>query len=793
MARTTYPMTKEEKILKKAQDRLKKAMDADAHNRKEAIEDLKFLNGEQWDSGERLRRKQRGRPVLQINLLPKFVDQVIGDERHNRPRAKVRPVDSRADIQIAKIREGLIASIEQQSNADAIYDQAFEMAVSCGYGAWRVLTRYTEENPFMQEIYLEAIKNPFLVFMDPSSKDATYADAEWGFILEKMPVKEFEEKFPGAKNPGEELKFGQGLSFENWYDKELVTVAEYFVKSSKTITMCQMEDGTVLTEKEAKERIKEWSEANGMLTEMAQASIESAVSQDANPEDVGAVPQPSQPPQPAMPPNPAQAGPNVGPQGMPPMATPAPMQQTPAQGNPFANMPIVQNKPEPTPKPKIVKRRDTEETIIKCYKMTAIEILSEKSRSKYSEYEEIKDTINNDGSVTFPGKYIPIVVVKGKERNIEGKPFVRGLVRDAKDPQRLVNYWNTAAAEVIALAPKSPWVGTAKQFEGYEKDYANANSENFPFLKYNAVSEGGSIVPPPQRVATAQPPVAIFEQIRRGEENLKSVIGLFNSDVGDGGPERTGAAITARQRPGDIGTFVFLDNLSRSIKHSCRIINDMIPYIYDTERDVRLRNVDDTETFAPVNTTVDAALKQFRENPIRYNNLDREKLVRTIRRHGKDAIYNDLTVGKYDVVISVGPSYATARQESATQLLQLVQAMPKQMALAADIIVENLDFKDNDKLARRIRKTLPPNLVERREGEPPPTPQPPAPQIQVQLAKVQLEKEKIKAANAKVEIEKIKLLNQIEQTKGNMKKMMLEILAELHSPEHPGDKNLQTA
>ncbi len=764
--RTNWPLTKEEKILKKAQKRLKQAVDFDAHNRKEGIEDLKFLNGEQWDNGERTRRKQRGRPVLQINLLPKFVDQVVGEERHNRPKAKVRPVDSKADIQIAKIREGLISAIEYQSDADSIYDHAYEMAVSCGYGAWRVLTRYTEENPFIQEVYLESIKNPFLVFLDPSSKHPCYADAQWGFVLEKVARDEFEERYPDAEVPGFELKIGQGLSYENWYDKDTITIAEYFTKDTKKVTMCQMEDGSVLEEDEAKEKIKEWKKNNEMLSSIMQKSIENlSTGGEVEQTDPTQIPgsglqQPMQP-SPPVPPN--------------------PMQQNPLQGNVGSNLPMVMKQPERKPEPKIVKRRETEKTVIKWYTITACEILSKKD----------KKDIEDDGSTIFPGKYIPIVVVKGKERNIEGKTYIRGLVRDAKDPQKLVNYWNTAAAETIALAPKAPWLGTAKQFEGYEADYANANSDNFPFLKYNPDTEGNQLVPPPQRMPVGQPPVAIFEQIRRGEENLKSVIGMFNSDLGDVGPERTGAAIRARQTPGDISTYIFMDNLARSIKHSCKIINEMLPYVYDTERDIRLRNIDDTETYVPINTTVSSAFKQIKNNPDFFSGIDKNKIRRLLRDNGPDAKYNDITVGKYDINITVGPSYATARQESAAQLLQLVQAMPREMAIAKDIIVENLDFKDNEKLAKRLRKTLPPNLVEPREGEPPQQPMPPPPQIQVQMQKVELEKQKVKHAAMKIDVEKVKLLNEAENSKGKLREMIIEILMELHGPEHPADKAIE--
>ena len=151
-------MKDEKAFLDLATKRLKREIDADDHNRQSGIEDLKFLNGDQWEAGEKQRRNERGRPCLQTNELPKYVNQVVGDMRHNRARVKVRPVDSKGDVNIAKIRQGLISNVEYLSSSDAIYDYAGEMATSCGYGAWRVLTRYTEENPFICEELIEGVE-----------------------------------------------------------------------------------------------------------------------------------------------------------------------------------------------------------------------------------------------------------------------------------------------------------------------------------------------------------------------------------------------------------------------------------------------------------------------------------------------------------------------------------------------------------------------------------------------------------------------------------------------------------
>ena len=729
--------TKTRKFLDVVMKRLKRCVDAEEHNRNAAIDDLKFLNGEQWDDNEKKRRNVSGRPALQINLLPKFVDQVTGEMRYSRPAIKFRPVDTRADINMAKIREGIVRNIEYLSNAPAIYDHAAEMQVSCGYGAWRVLTRYTEENPFIQEIYLESLPNPFMAYLDPDCKDFVGSDAKFGFVLQKMRRSDYEDKYPDSPFPSDNIKFGKGLANELWYDKDTITVAEYYVKETEKITMHQLEDGSVVDDIEYKEMIRIWEEQeqNSIMKIMKGAQSTPAGMQPPQTPSMGAIP-------PSLGMKPIGMKPQQG-APMPPAMQP-PGGAVPQPSTPPVNSQMLEQMDKPTlskPKPKIVKTRGTDRTYLKQYIVTCNDIL--------------------DGGLDgnrVAGKFIPLVFAYGKVRNIEGKKYVRGLIRDGKDSQKLVNYWNTTAAETIALAPKTPWVGTSKQFEGYEKDFAAANTENFPFLKYNPDPDAPG---PPQRTSPGQPPVAVFEQIRRGEENLRSVIGMIGSEMNAEGPERTGVAVSNKNKPSEITTFVFLVNLGRAVAYTGQIINEMIPEIYDTERDVRLRNIDDTETFVPVNTTVSDALKKFEESPERYVGFDKKRLISAAKKYGKDAKFNELTAGKYDVVVTTGPSYHTQRQESAETLIRLTSTMPEQMKLASDIIVRNLDFKDSEEMAERFRKSLPPNLVKLREGEEPAPQAPPPPQVQLAQAKVQSEQIKNESLKMKMEIEKIKLQKEI--------------------------------
>jgi hypothetical protein len=755
--------TAKEKLLRLINKRLKRCVDNDQENRSKSIEALKFLNGEMWDEKELKLRKRRKRPVLQINLLPKYVDQIVGEERLNRPRVKIRPVDSMASVPLARIREGIVRNIEYLSRAEQIYDQAFEMAVSCGYGAWRVCTRYTEENPFIQEIYLEAVKNPFLVYLDPDCKDDTFADAKYGFVLQRMPREEFDERWPKAEYPSDSLKLGLGMSNEMWFDDNTVTVAEYFVRETEKKKMAQMSDGSVVPFDEAQEKINEWD----AQAKKIRAAIEAARTAAASPvPPAAAVGSPA----PIGPASSTAAEPQSGME--PPGAIPggATVPSPPVPPAPPADAILAMTLGE---KPKIAKTKDTEIIKIRRYITNGSDVI---------------EGMDGDEKY-FPGKYIPIILCLGKERNIEGKRYVRGMIHDAMDPARLVNYWTTAVAETVALAPKAPWLVTPAMIKGFENDYATAHEENFPFLKYNI--DQNAPMQTPTRTHTGDPPVALFTQLQIAHQNLKDVIGQYASDVGDKGPERSGPAIIARQTPGDVGSFAFLDNLSRSIAHSGRVINEMIPEVYDTERDVRLRNVDESETFVPINTTAGNALKNIRKNPSRYFGLDPNRLAQSMKKEGADARFNDITVGKYDVIISVGPSYTTQRQEASQNLFTLINSMPDKMGIAADILVENMDFPGADRLAARLRKGIPPALIEQRPGDPPPKPQPPPIQVQVQMKKLELEDKKISVQIERQKVEQIKAVKELADAKGEVRNTVLGLLKEVMASDHPADMMLR--
>lgn len=292
-----------------------------------------------------------------------------------------------------------------------------------------------------------------------------------------------------------------------------------------------------------------------------------------------------------------------------------------------------------------------------------------------------------------PGPFIPLFRVVGNEWYIDGKVIVSGIVRNAKDPQRMVNYWWSQEAEMLALAPKAPFVGGAGAFEGFEDKWQNANVVNYSYLEYNPISEDGTLIPPPQRVAPPMPPSGIIEAKLQSIDAVKQTTGQYNPALGAQSNETSGKAILARQHESDVGTYHYNDNLARAIRACGRYLVAVIPTYYDRKRIARIIGEDGT----PDHAIIDPNAKQA------YAEVQNEQGV-------IEEIYNP-SVGKYDVVSSTGPSYTTKRMEAADGMLALVQANPQLMQVVGDLLVKNLDWPGADEIAARLKRAVPPNIL----------------------------------------------------------------------------------
>ena len=609
--------------------RFSAGLSADLHNRQQSKEDMEFayVPGSQWPQQRRDEYKTEGRPCLEINRMPSFLGQVIGDQRQAKPSIKVHPVDSKGDPETAAIREGLIRNIEAASNADIAYDTAFEHTTGGGFGAWRIVTDYCDDGSFDQEIKIKAITNNFSVVWDPISVEWDRSDAGWVIVNSLMSKTEYERKYPGKLPSNLDLT---DTNFLEWVTEDAVRIAEYFYKKPVKKTIYLLESGEVVEEL---------------------------------------------------------------PEG---------------------------------------------EKSIKTRKVDSYEIV----RLKVDGYNILED------EQVWPSKYWPIVPVDGKSVHIDGKKYTWGVITFAKDSQRAYNTTRSRETEMYQLAPIAPIVATAKQIGPYAAQWKHAHKKTYPYLLYQPDPEAPGA---PQRLAPPQISSALANSAARDVDDMKATTGLFDASLGNRSNETSGVAIKARQLEGDVGTFPFIDNLGRARLLTYKIILDLIPKIYDSQRIVQILGLDGTVTPTEINAPGQGQDEQGM---------------------AVDKIMNDMTAGKYDLTMTMGPSYSTQRMEAADSLTRFVQAAPQTAVLIGDLIAKNQDWPGAQEVAKRLRTVVPPQALSPEEREemakdapqpdPNAAPPPPDPRMVEMQTKMKIEVERLKMDMDLHELEKEKRLAEIE-------------------------------
>lgn len=296
------------------------------------------------------------------------------------------------------------------------------------------------------------------------------------------------------------------------------------------------------------------------------------------------------------------------------------------------------------------------------------------------------------------GKYIPVVPVWGNEIEVDGKLIHTSMIHASKDAQRLYDYSRSAFAERVALTPKAPYVAPVGAVEGHEDEWESANTANHSVLHYNHIDESGNPIPPPQRQNGVDIPAGFAQDMQMSEHDIQSTLGMYNASLGQASNEKSGRAILARQREGDITNFHYHDNLARAIRHVGRIVVDLIPKVYDSTRVIRILGIDGTPDMVQIDPTQDVP----------------------VREEAGKKIYN-LGIGTYDVSVDVGPSYTTRRQEAADSMVQLTQANPQLMPIIGDLMIKSMDWPEADAIARRLKLMLPQQIqdAEKQEGQDP--------------------------------------------------------------------------
>lgn len=384
----------------------------------------------------------------------------------------------------------------------------------------------------------------------------------------------------------------------------------------------------------------------------------------------------------------------------------------------------------------IVDKRKVTTKKVRWYKMTGVEILAQGE---------------------WAGKYIPLVPVIGEEIEVGDETFRHGLVYHTKDSQRSYNFARSAMLEHVASQPKAPYLATSKMIGAHKEQWESLNTANPPVLLY----ESDPSVPGSRPVRESPPTFAAawYQEAQTADSDMKATTGIYDASLGKAGNETSGRAIMARDQQGETATFIYVDNLSAAIRHTGAILLDLIPQIYTGERVIRILGEDMTvEGYERVNTMLPDG-----------------------------TVFNDISVGQFDLEVTTGPAFATKRMEAADKLMQLVQSVPQIGQIGADMIIQSLDIPHGDKLADRLAfMLLPPGVDEdvdrkREEAKAKSAPQGPDPMQQLAMAGEQAKVEKTQSETARniadAELKKV----QVEESAMNMEAMIRNaVLAEVH-------------
>jgi hypothetical protein len=556
-------------------------------NRRMHSEDLNFIyNAEaqgQWDPV--VLQNRRGKPCYTFNRVLQPVNMVVADMRQTTPAGKVRPASDGASEPVADIFGGLCRSIEQCSRADGIYKEQFKFAVAGGFGAWRIMPTYMEDDgdgAFDQVLRIINITNPQTVVWDPQCADACGGDANRCIVAERIA----DDIYHNLYRDGSGNSFNLSRDSYGWFTDKEVRIAEYFERIPREKKIAKMTDGSVVD---------------------YDADLKA---QEAHFDEQGIT---------------------HGSHGV-----------TRIQKDKMGRLMV----------------RSTVVWQVMWVKVDGSNVL--------------------EGPYYYDWKRIPVIRCPGRYINIEGRKKFQSLIRHSKDAQRSYNSRASDMIERSALLPKAPYLVTETMIKGYEDQWNQANVQSRPYLPYNPDPKAAETMP--HRMEPLDLPQGAMALAQMSIQDIQATIGYFDPALGNSEDMNrvSGKALVQHTKRSDLGSFEFIDGFQQALQLTWEMMIDMIPTVMDSERIERIIGHDGIEKLVTVNGQQD----------------------------GSDDLVNDLSKGSYDVEVTIGPSFQSARQEALDTLLGFAEAMPNNAPVIADLIAKNIDTPDAQEMARRLRIPL---------------------------------------------------------------------------------------
>tara|TARA_R110000822_G_scaffold31017_9_gene89946 strand:+ start:819 stop:2918 length:2100 start_codon:yes stop_codon:yes gene_type:complete len=275
------------------------------------------------------------------------------------------------------------------------------------------------------------------------------------------------------------------------------------------------------------------------------------------------------------------------------------------------------------------------------------------------------------------GEHIPVIPMYGERAFVEGEEHYEGVIRLAKDPQRLRNFLMSYLGEMAARSPREKPIFTAEQIAGYEHMYELSGAENnFPYVLQHLHDPDGNPLPagPIGTLTAPQMPQVLPTLIDLTRQAVEDVANPgLPQDIAD--PSLSGKAVELLQNRLDQQSFVYQNNLKHAKRYDAEVWASMATEVFDSPRSVTI-------------TLPDGSRKQ-------------EQIMSTVidEETGDPVILNDLTNMEFDVYAKLGPTYTSMKDKTREELADMAdQVREADPALHAALVYKRLQLLDGSNM-----------------------------------------------------------------------------------------------
>lgn len=698
---------KAEKLAKAARLRCEKWQTYFAQNIDQYHRMHSFVLGKQWNNEEEDMLTSFNKVPLQFNKLATLVNTLLGEQQQNTPMLEVVPL-SGCDEETANIRQLITKDIMLSNDAKTVYQVAAAQAFVGGFGAYYLSTDYMHPKSFDLDIKYCHFKDATRAYWDIGAEHVNKIDGMYcGYVsrmtrkkFRQMYGKEIESKILDSNAPPSEEEIAEIVAPQSdgngfvWADSEGICILNDYTRKYEEETLYKMSNGKILNQEEMDALIESSKEIRAKIQqEQMMAHMMDAL-----------------------------MGPEMGAE----MGQQVPLEPTQEMDDDIMTL---YDEGQPV---RIEDRKESKKSIM-IHRQFAGDFLLDETE--------------------FPSEDCPVIFVdQNSFYDKNGKQVCRPFIIDAVDAQRYLNYLGTQSAFILKISRYDQFIGSKKNAQSLDTQNAWKDPQSIKgLLTYDESPSGAK----PEQIRPPELSASLTQQYQRAIDDMYTSTGLYPTRLGQGDGEASGVAIDARTRQGSYTTYVAFNSINRAISAGGKILNQMIPRVYDTERTITLMTAEEGRK--------DVVVNQQQDN---YSGI----------------IKNDLSKGTFEVRLQAGPSYEGQKAQALESLNMVLQGNPQIFNLIADLYSENLPLMNTLEIKNRLKTLVPPEILEAgKSGQMPEDQKPPTPEEQAAMADIQYKQQQIEIKKQELELKMQEAKARNEQAMLELEMKRLEVLGEIET------------